>query len=311
MKYLKNCILCESSNIKVLNRRGILKKGGAIIKFDNFICRDCGLVFLNPQPEEAEYAGFYEKYEKVRHGLEEKDDLSALFNFGNNEKGQSIYEFIQDYLGENRLVLDIGCASGQISYFLKRDCNCNVLSVEPSHLLSQTNKTKLGLNMFNGSFDDFYKVNQSKFNILIMHHVFEHFIDPLEKLKQFRDLLLEKGVVYIEVPDVSSFKKPANVFFDYMHPFSYSPKTIKEMVNKAGYKIVKVNKNKLYRLQIIIAPKESMYEETSEKEFWIRGGYENNLNFIRKRRVYDFIKKLYLSNSYFIKLKHLLWKKQF
>lgn len=258
--------------------------------FNNSICKKCGLVFLNPQPGAEEYAAIYEKYEKNRHGLQSPEEVLGALDFGNNEKGRSVHEFIKDYLGAERAVLDIGCATGLISDYLKRMGGCDVQAVEPSKLFSEAVNKKLGVNVFNGSFDDFCKINQRKFNILIMHHVFEHFTDPAEKLAQFKNLLLPDGVVYIEVPDVTSFGKPANVFFDYLHPFNYSPKTLKEIVYKNGYKIVKVNKVKRYRLQIIIAPKESVYADAGDDAYFTRGGYANTAWFINKKRIADVVR---------------------
>lgn len=282
--------MCGSADLKLISKKGILEKGGEILNFNNSICKNCGLVFLNPQPGMEEYAAIYEKYEKNRHGLQSPEEILGALDFGNNEKGGSVHEFIKDYLGAGRTVLDIGCATGQISDYLKRSCGCDVQAVEPSKLFSEAVNQKLGINVFNGSFDDFYKTNQKKFNVLMMHHVFEHFTDPAEKLAQFKNLLLPDGVVYIEVPDVTSFSKPVNVFFDYLHPFNYSPKTLKELVYKNGYKIVKVNKAKRYRLQIIIAPKESVYMDMGDDAYLMRGGFGYAMRFINKKRIVDAIR---------------------
>ncbi len=259
--------------------------------FNNYICKNCGLVFLSPQPSNEEYKKIYQEYENSRHNCKDGSEVMRMMDFKNNIKGDGIYNFLKEYLQDGKTVLDIGCGFGQISHSFKIKYGCNVSAVEPSGLLAKTVGEKLGINVFNGQFDDFIVNNDKKFNVLIMHHVFEHFVDPAEKLQQFKNLLFPGGVVYIEVPNVSSFNKPVDQFFDYMHPFSYSPKTFKELVYKNGYKIIKINKEKKYRIQAVIAPADSVYPDMGEDKHWKRGGYRYTRCFVGKRRIIDWIKK--------------------
>jgi len=288
MAFDKKCILCNKNKFKSLSRRGILEKGGPILMLNNVICKNCGLVFMSPQPSKSDYEKIYKEYENSRHNCKDKSEvLKVIEGFKDNKKGEEIYNFLKEYLQNEKKVLDIGCGFGHISNSLKNMNGCNVSAVEPSELLAKTVGEELEINVFNGQFDDFISRNNERFNILIMHHVFEHFTDPVEKLYQFKNLLLPNGVVYIEVPNVASFKKPVNHFFDYMHPFSYSPKTFKELVYKNGYKIVKVNKEKKYRLQVIIALESSPYRDIGNDKFWNRGAYPYTKLFVLKRKFVD------------------------
>ncbi|MBU1179640.1 class I SAM-dependent methyltransferase [Patescibacteria group bacterium] len=288
MAYDKKCILCGKNKFATVNKKGILKKGGPVLKFNNIICKNCGLVFMCPQPKEDDYREIYKKYEKSRyaHENEDKTRMTAQNDVG-REKAKEIHNFLKEYLNSESKILDIGCGFGQISNHFKNTFKYNISAIEPSAVLSKIVREKFGVNVFCGSFDDFYEENTEKFNLLVMQHVFEHFIDPIKKLSQFKNLFLPNGVVYIEIPDVASFKKPVNQFFDYMHPFSYSPKTFKELVYKNGYKIIKVNKEKKYRLQAVIALKSSSYQDVGSDAFWVQGGYFYTKIFILKRKLID------------------------
>lgn len=290
----RKCLLCGNNKFALLNQRGILEKGRPMLSFNNVICKNCGLVFINPQPTSYDYEKIYQKYENSRHGCQNQyDAMQMAGDFKNNKKGEEIYNFLQEYLQNGKEVLDIGCGFGHIAYNLQNMHNCNVSAIEPSELLARMTSEKLGINVFNGQFDDYLANNSNKkFDMLIMHHVFEHFIDPIKKLNQFKNLLLPGGTIYIEIPNIASFKKPVNHFFDYMHPFSYSPKTFKELVNKNGYKIIKVNKEKKYRLQAVIAPADSGYADISDDNFWNIGNYRYIKFFIMKRRFIDLANRL-------------------
>lgn len=285
------CALCGGRNTKILNRRGILKKGGPIINFDNVICKNCGLVFMSPQVRKDEYAAVYKKYENSRHGYKNEEELfGRVGDSDNGRKAGEVYGLIKEYLGAEKRVLDIGSGFGQIAAGLKNRFNCDVSAVEPSELLAKKIKEASEVNIFCGDFDAFLKNDSAKFNVLIMHHVFEHFIDPIEKLKQMAGLLLPDGAIYLEIPDVSSFKKPVNHFFDYCHPYSYSPKTFKELAGRSGYKIIKVNKENTYRLQLVIALKDSGYPDVGADMAFERGAYKQTAGFVQKRKIIDWLR---------------------
>jgi len=286
------CILCGENRFRIVGRRGILRKSGPILDFSNVVCKNCGLVFLNPQPSKEDYRKIYQKFENSKFNYKDESEVTRMMDFKNNIKGDQIFNFLKEYLRNGKEILDIGCGFGHISYSLKTVYSCNVFAIEPSELLAKKVGERLGINVFNGQLDDFIPKSDKKFNVLIMHHVFEHFIDPIKKLNQFKDLLLSDGVVYIEIPDVLFFNKPVSQFFDYMHPFNYSPKTFKELVYKNGYKIIKVNKEKKYRIQAVIASRDSKYPDIGEDDYWKRGEYWDVIRFIKKRRMIDWLKKI-------------------
>lgn len=290
MKPIVSCEICNNNNFKILYKKGIIEKGGAVINFDNQVCKNCGLVFLNPQPEAGDYKSIYQKYELSRHECKTEKDVNNLIDQTNNKnKSENIFNFIKEYLNNEKKVLDIGCGFGHISEGLKKR-GCDVSAVEPSELLSRVVSQRSGINVFNGEFDDFYTQNNNKFNVVIMQHVFEHFIDPNNKLEQFKNILLPEGVIYMEIPNIASFKKPVNNFFDYMHPFNYSPYTIKKIVEKNGYKIIKVNKDKKYRIQFIISLKTDNHKDVGDDGFWNKGSYGFIKFFILWRGLIDKIK---------------------
>jgi SAM-dependent methyltransferase len=285
------CALCGGENLQIINKFGVTGKGTPLSRFDNCICRDCGLVFINPQPETADYKNFYKENEKHRHNFQDAGDVLKQVEEPDGGKGDAVVVAVRPYAPEGGSILDIGSGFGVIANAFKRS-GYAVFGVEPSGLQAKYIAEKSGIEMFCGDFDEFYKANAKKFSCLVLHHVFEHFTDPAEKLRQFKDILAPGGAVYIEVPDVSWFAKPVNRFFDYGHPYSYSPKTMKDLLHKNGWKIIGVNKEKKRRLQIIIAPDGGNHQDFGSDAYFERGGYRYTVNFIRKRRAVDFFRRV-------------------
>lgn len=285
MKNIDTCILCGGRDFKIINRRGMLEKG-EILKFDNVICRDCGLTFMNPQAEEDDYKKIYAQYENSRYGCEGRDETGKLMDakFSKPVLTEPIYNFLKEYLSGGNKVLDIGCGFGHLSNAFKNNYGCEVLAVEPSGLLSELVRAKYGVEVWNGNFDDFLANNIQKFNLLLLSHVFEHFLDPVNKLNQMKNLLMPDGVIYIEVPNIRFFKRPVDNFFDYMHPYSYSPKTLKELVYKNGYKIIKADLSRKYHVCVALAMPLSRQPDIGGISYFERGGYKETNNFVRWRK---------------------------
>jgi len=256
MEYV-TCAMCGPSKTTVLSRKGIFKKGGPVIRFQNVICKSCGLVYRNPRPGTLELDGLYHKiYLEKRHSLaDEGAALAFLKTVNQKNKGEQVAEFLQGVLNGESHVLDIGSGLGLLGGFLHQKLGVDVLGVEPSELSARVSEQTYGIPVFRGTFDAFLTKRDGRvFDCILLHHVFEHFGDPLGKLRECASILSERGVLYIEVPNVLDFKKPISHFFDSLHLYNYSPATLTGILRLGGFKIIRWNTEKRYRLQILAAP---------------------------------------------------------
>ena len=227
-----------------------------MIRFQNVICKSCGLVYRNPRPGTLELDDLYNKiYLEKRHSLANEEAAFAFLKTVNQKnKGEQVAEFLKGAVDGQTRILDVGSGLGLLGGFLHQKLGADVLGVEPSELSSRVSERVYGIPVFHGTFDAFLAKRGGRvFDCVILHHVFEHFGDPLPKLRECAELLSERGILYIEVPNVLDFKKPISHFFDSLHLYNYSPATLAGILRLGGFKIIRWNTGKRYRIQILAA----------------------------------------------------------
>lgn len=285
------CALCGGQQITVVATKGIMQKLGRPVDVTNVMCNRCGLVFMNPRPSEQEYSAIYQQYGEQRHALNSKEAIIAyLRSIEKKSKSNDVAEFLRPYVSAGGRAVDIGAGQGMLVKALRDKLGLDIQGVEPGILLSTTVQEYLGVLMFTGTLDDFLKTNPGEnFSLIVLHHVLEHFADPVARLRALRGLLQPGGVVYIEVPNVLDFKKPVYQFFDLLHPFSYSPTTLAGMLKQGGFKIIGWNETKHWRTQIIVTSSADPRMEIIASVFKEPHPEKITKQFLLKRKLIDLV----------------------
>lgn len=288
------CIICHHNNTVFVATRAIVEKQGEEVEAVNVLCRTCGLVFINPRPSADEYQEIYKRYSEERHSLDTPELIvKYIKSIENKTKGQSVAEFLRPYIHSGARALDIGAGAGVLAAALRDYLKIDVTAIEPGVLLAKTVSEYYQLPFFNGNFNQYIAAHSNEqFDLLILHHVFEHFSDPVKELFKLKQKLAPDGILYIEVPNVLDFKKPVNQFFDLLHPFSYSPTTLNLILSLGGFKIINWNKNKRWRIQIIAALKNDARPAVADSALDDRYTVWHTKYFLYWRRINDFLNKL-------------------
>jgi SAM-dependent methyltransferase len=134
-------------------------------------------------------------------------------------------------------ILDLGCGNGQLlrtlSYFGFRDLTGADAFVESEITYPDgTVIYKKPLDEIDGSFD-----------LIMLHHSFEHFADPLGSLREIRRLLAPTGRCLIRMPIVNFAWEKYGVNWVQLDPprhlVLYTEKAFVDTVERAGFEIVK------------------------------------------------------------------------
>jgi 2-polyprenyl-3-methyl-5-hydroxy-6-metoxy-1,4-benzoquinol methylase len=96
-------------------------------------------------------------------------------------------------------ILDVGCGMGKLLHCMSRDGFTDLMGVDPyiPDDLCYADRVKI----IRG---DIYQLDR-QFDLIMLHHVFEHMAEPLRALKQLRRLLKPNRYLVIRTPVASSF----------------------------------------------------------------------------------------------------------
>ena len=223
-------------------------------------CRKTKHFFLVNKPTEKELSEYYtnDYYDFLQKN---KVFLNLKYLFS-SIRGFSQFKYISNYFKSKKgKVLEIGGGTGSLLSYFKRN-GWDVTGLEFNSFMRKNAKHKLGINLENIDIFDF---NKKGFDLIIMSHVLEHFLDMGKVLEHSKKLLNRGGVIYIEVPDsplpqyVS--KKALVEYLNTSHIFNFSPKFILKLISIYDFKIEKINKA-FYRIPKLFTKNEKEIAES-------------------------------------------------
>jgi len=205
--------------------------------FNISICRQCGLVFLSPRWLKHRYSEFYDsEYDKHFRPHE----LSNFQHEYQIKQSEQIYNRINSYVNkETNSVLDIGCGLGWTLKFLYQKLNIkDMTGIEQSQYCINHLKNDGSIRILTKDVDDSWHLdNHKKYDLIVMRHVLEHFLDPISILKKVTYSLKPNGIVYIAVPDMMNPRKQLLTYwFRLVHAYYFSTSTLERTTALAGLK---------------------------------------------------------------------------
>ncbi|PTY40509.1 class I SAM-dependent methyltransferase [Brachyspira hampsonii] len=201
------------------------------------ICKNCGLVRINPYYKPEFIQTFYSQfYSTIYRGTNQciKDVFNSKIDSGN-----VIIEHLKNYTDFNsKKVFEIGCGSGGILKAFK-NIGCDVYGVDYGKDYLEFAKNN-GIKVVEGDFNMLKEFG--KCDILIMNHVLEHLLNPIDLLNKIKILLKDSSLVYIEVPTLETLE----YFYEYdifkylqnAHIYYFSNSLLEKYVKSAGFDIL-------------------------------------------------------------------------
>lgn len=254
-----SCVVCRSERKSFLFTAYDILYQMTEDKFVINKCQDCDAIYLSPFPTQKETEKFYPQdyysydteeavgfFERLKQAIiysemDGKDELGLfdrllVFFFRNKFSGLPLYRL------ENGKFLDIGCGSGK-NLKLLQNYGWDTYGIELDEKAVRYAKDQ-GLKVERSSIEE-AQFNGMKFDCIRIWHVFEHLTDPNGALKKIGDLLSHDGAILMAVPNAKSWARM--IFGRYWygldvprHVISYSPKTLRTLMNVHGLRIVEI-----------------------------------------------------------------------
>ncbi len=148
---------------------------------------------------------------------------------------------------DNVRVLDVGCGIGGQTFAINLGKTNDVVAVEPDPLRAAA-AASLGLNVYQGVFNQQFVAGFGSFDVIVLADVLEHLTDPGETLALVRRCLRAGGSVIISVPNVAHWTVRLRLLlgrFDYAdggimdatHLRWFTRKSLLALVENAGFKV--------------------------------------------------------------------------
>jgi 2-polyprenyl-3-methyl-5-hydroxy-6-metoxy-1,4-benzoquinol methylase len=220
------CPLCENDHSRLFDRREF--RGQEVT---NRLCLNCGLVYQSPRMTENEADGFYaQKYRFLYEGSSQPTARNLADQRG---RAESLYKFSRTSIVSIRQHLDIGCSVGVLVQYFQEAYRCRSVGIEPDEE-HRVQAQKDGLAVY-AKLDELEKSEQDRFDLISIVHVLEHLPDPVSYITHLRErFLASDGWLLVEVPNLY-----AHDSFEIAHLVAYSSHTLKQVLKKARFDVVK------------------------------------------------------------------------
>lgn len=232
-----NCAVCEGDDFIQLT-----EKDRYGLYCPNVVCKDCGLVMINPRMIVSSYNEFYNlEYRSLYSGF---NSNAAKFFEGQLVRGKRLF----NYLYKKRLfsnsdstpfLLEVGCGAGGIlNYFRSNGFMVKGIDLGAEYL--QYGKEQHGLDLELGTLRD---IEITKIpDVIIYSHVLEHVLDLNQELILLRAISGENTLIYVEVPGIkniaSGYRNDPLRYFQNAHTYSFSLTSLRNLFTKHNFEML-------------------------------------------------------------------------
>jgi len=206
-------------------------------------CRECEVLFLWPPLLEEEAAEYYAHYSRHLHqrGVAENETPEKTFQ-RRSRGGRYRVEIAKRFLKKGDAILDIGGGCGNFLVDIGRENpDSRAVLVESCREHLEFAREALRIE----GYEDVENV-QGSFNAIFLFHILEHIVAPAPFLKRCSELLVEDGLVIVEVPCsrdplISLYESAPykDFYFQPMHPYTHCSRSLDVLFRGSGFEPVR------------------------------------------------------------------------
>ncbi len=248
------CRICKSDSLKeTFIAREMLE--GSRDAFEYFICAECGTVQISSLLSDMSkyynetYYSLGNKIAKNKNYLVKQRDKTALLNrlTGIGNLLNYFYPLYHEHqivgklLKPDSRLLDIGCGNGDFIRLLYSYGLRNLTGIEP--YINKSTVIGNGCEIIKAELDSL----EGKFDIVRIHHVLEHVVNPKGALEKIYNLLEPDGRVVLTIPIsdyiFSKYKQNAYLVQAPHHFHLFTIEGIRNLAEENGFYVEQMSRN--------------------------------------------------------------------
>lgn len=218
------CNLCGGHDVALLSKKS---RSGKPLR--TVICRDCGLVWSDPRPHDADQ--YYREHYRVAYKSAYTPRMKHVFRAG--KVALSRLAKMRTLLSSPKTVLDVGSGGGEFAYLLASLGHC-VTGIEPNRGYAEHAVTHYGITSHIGLVQDSV-LPPDTFDVITIWHVLEHLENPRTVLKRLHSWLKPDGVLIVEVPNVEATCQSPKSTFHEAHLYNFNVATLLKLATITGF----------------------------------------------------------------------------
>jgi SAM-dependent methyltransferase len=208
-------------------------------------CARCGLVFLHPRMTAAAYARFYDGIYRplvsAFHGrLIDAQTIQDEQRAYAEDRADMIRPFLRG--AGLRSMLDIGGSTGVVAGHFAREFGLTGTLIDPAPLEVEQARA-FGLETITGLVEE-HDFGRRQFDFVIVCQTVDHLLDVDGTLRRVRNLLTERGYLFIDIVDFRAAYLRGWSIEDATkidHPYYLTQNTMEAYLRRAGFGIVTVD----------------------------------------------------------------------
>ena len=287
-----SCPLCDHKTFFLIS-----EKDRYGIPLETVICEKCGLIFSHKQMSVKGTTLFYSEYYRRIYDGYEFPSIDFLKTKYESIKLRNIPRFLK----QNGVVVEIG-TSGGWNLMRYKIQGYKHIGFDYDKRYVNFGRTNYDLNLYHGGIESAIE-KKIKADLIILSHVLEHTVDPIEFLEKEKLISHNKTILRIGVPPADYLILTGSTIghdllgtLQNAHNFLFDRFTLRYLVSKAGFKIISS-----FPGDILITPTLNHTHALSEIEKKLDKKFRGDrvLNYLRLCEKLVKYKDRFISNSQF------------
>ena len=241
MIYFSHCPVCKSENITAAfsaKDHTVSQKSFVLTK-----CNNCTAMFTQDIPSQDKIGAYYASENYISHSDTQEGFVNKMYHRIRKRTLVGKRQLVQRETNlQHGNMLDIGTGTGAFLNEM-RSANWAVTGLEPDDTARKKAKELYDVEPL--SSDHLFQLPFGKYDAITMWHVLEHVHQLQEYAAAFKNLLSEKGKLFVAVPNYTSYD--AEHYKEYWaaydvprHLYHFSPASMQKLMSEHGLRVKKM-----------------------------------------------------------------------